>query len=246
MIDFTQINPESDVILIDKPYTWTSFNVVGKIKSGLKYLHKKKIKVGHAGTLDPLATGLLLVCVGSATKKIEEFQTQEKEYTGTFVLGATTPCFDMEKPVDQRFPYEHITCEMAEQVIKASFLGEIEQTPPLFSAVKVGGKRAFNYARQGEIVELQPKKIQISCFEITRFELPEIDFLIRCSKGTYIRSIARDFGAYLDSGAYLSALRRTAIGSFSVTDAFQLTGDCSRAELLERFVIKVDITNSGS
>ena len=237
MIDFTRFNPESDVILIDKPYTWTSFNVVGKIKSGLKYLHKKKIKVGHAGTLDPLAIGLLLVCVGNATKKIEEFQAQEKEYTGTFMLGATTPCFDMEKPVDQSFPYEHITREMAEQVIKASFSGEIEQTPPLFSAVKIDGKRAFNYARQGETVELRPKKIQISCFEITRFELPEIDFLIRCSKGTYIRSIARDFGACLNSGAYLSALRRTAIGSFSVTGVLQLVEEnCSRVELLERFV----------
>lgn len=217
MPDFDFQNGE--LILIDKPYQWTSFDAVRSIKVQAKRISGiKRIKVGHAGTLDPLATGLLLICTGKKTKEIESFQAMEKEYTGTFYLGATTPCFDLEKEIDQRFDISGIS-EQQILLAKNQFLGEIEQTPPIFSAVKIDGKRAYDYARNDEEVKISPKKVFIYDFEITRIELPEIDFRIRCSKGTYIRSIARDFGMILNNGAHLIALRRTKIGNFKVEDA---------------------------
>jgi tRNA pseudouridine55 synthase len=207
---------EGQILLIDKPYGWTSFQVVNKLKWKIRHEYKlSKLKIGHAGTLDPLATGLLIICTGKFTKRIEEFQAQEKEYTGTFVLGATTPCYDMEKPVDKEFPTNHISKEMILETAK-SFVGEQMQVPPIFSAVKIDGRRAYDYARQDEEVEIKAKRILIESFEIMRIEMPEVDFKIVCSKGTYIRSIARDFGEKLQSGAYLSALRRTRIGEFLV------------------------------
>lgn len=210
---------KGELILIDKPYTWTSFDVVKSVKGQARRITGiKRIKVGHAGTLDPLATGLLLICTGKKTKEIEGFQAQEKEYTGTIYLGATTPCFDLEQEVDKRFDISEITEEQVRNTT-AQFLGEIEQIPPIFSAVKIDGKRAYEYARNNEEVKIKSKKISIYEFELTRIELPEIDFRIRCSKGTYIRSIARDFGLALNNGAYLTALRRTKIGDFSVEDA---------------------------
>ena len=208
--------------LIDKPYTWTSFQVVNKLKYILKNDYGlKKVKIGHAGTLDPLATGLLIICIGKATKQIETLQGGEKEYTGTFTLGATTPCFDLEKPVDATYPTDHITEEMIHSAA-LSFIGETEQIPPTFSAVKINGRRAFDYARNNEEVEIKSKKIVISEFEITRIAMPEVDFRIVCSKGTYIRAIARDFGAALQSGAHLKALRRTRIGAYSVDNAMNI------------------------
>ena len=217
-----EINPEGDVLLVDKPYRCTSFDVVGKVRQYIKRKYQQKVKVGHAGTLDPLASGLLIICVGRFTKQIDNYQAQEKEYTGTLRLGATTPSFDLEKPIDAEFPYEHITEEMVDEV-RQRFLGDIEQVPPLFSAIRMGGRRAYEMAREGEEAPIQPRQISIPSFEITRFELPELDFRIVCSKGTYIRSIARDFGFELDSGAYLTALRRTRIGEFKVENAIQLT-----------------------
>lgn len=207
------------VILLNKPYEWTSFQAVNKVKYLLKhYYDLKKVKIGHAGTLDPLATGLLILCIGKYTKKIEEYQAQEKEYTGTFYLGATTPCFDKEKEIDNYYPTEHIT---EEDIYKAAehFLGEQEQVPPVFSALKVNGVRAYAFARENKDVELKSRKITIKEFEITRINMPEVDFRIVCSKGTYIRSIARDFGSYLNSGAYLTALCRTRIGDYKLSDA---------------------------
>ena len=207
------------VILLNKPYEWTSFQAVNKVKYLLKhYYDLKKVKIGHAGTLDPLATGLLILCIGKYTKKIEEYQAQEKEYTGTFYLGATTPCFDKEKEIDNYYPTEHIT---EEDIYKAAehFLGEQEQVPPVFSALKVNGVRAYEFARENKDVELKSRKITIKEFEITHINMPEVDFRIVCSKGTYIRSIARDFGSYLNSGAYLTALCRTRIGDYKLSDA---------------------------
>ncbi|MBO7199796.1 MAG: tRNA pseudouridine(55) synthase TruB [Bacteroidales bacterium] len=210
------------VVLVNKPYKWTSFQVVNKIKHVLRHnFDLKKIKIGHAGTLDPLATGLLIVCIGKETKCIEKYQASEKEYTGTFVLGATTPCFDMEKPIDATYPIDHITEKLITDMAN-TFVGEIEQVPPIFSAVKINGKRAFDYARNQEEVEIKAKKIFIKTFEITRIELPEVDFRIECSKGTYIRSIARDYGKALNSGAYLSRLCRERIGEFSLTSAMEI------------------------
>lgn len=207
------------VILVNKPYQWTSFQAVNKIKVRLKHYFKtKKVKIGHAGTLDPLATGLLIVCVGKFTKKIEEYQAQEKEYTGTFYLGATTPCFDKEKEIDNYYPTDHITQEDIYKAAEA-FLGEQEQVPPMFSALKVNGVRAYEFARDNKEIELKSRKITIKEFEITRIDLPEVDFRIVCSKGTYIRSIARDFGSYLNSGAYLTALCRTRIGEYTLNQA---------------------------
>jgi tRNA pseudouridine55 synthase len=216
-----EINPEEDVLLVDKPYRCTSFDVVGKVRQYIKRKYQQKVKVGHAGTLDPLASGLLIICVGRFTKQIDNYQAQEKEYTGTFRLGATTPSFDLEKPVDAEYPYEHITAEMLEEA-RQKFLGDIEQVPPQFSAIRMGGRRAYELAREGEEAPIQPRQISIPVFEITRFELPEVDFRIVCSKGTYIRSIARDFGVELDSGAHLTALRRTRIGEFKVEDAIRM------------------------
>ncbi|MBE0646633.1 MAG: tRNA pseudouridine(55) synthase TruB [Bacteroidales bacterium] len=213
---------EGEILLINKPYTWTSFDVVNSFRMFLKSkLGIKKIKIGHAGTLDPLATGLLILCTGKFTKKIEEFKEFDKEYTGVFTLGATTPSFDLESEVDQRFDMESITAEMITEASKM-FVGEQLQTPPKFSAVKIKGRRAYDYARQDEEVKLTAKPIKISAFEITRIEMPEIHFRIACSKGTYIRSIARDLGTALNNGAYLSALCRTRIGPYHLRDAWEL------------------------
>ena len=210
------------IILVNKPYTWTSFQVVNKLKYHIKHKYGvKKFKIGHAGTLDPLATGLLIICIGKFTKRIEEFQAKEKEYTGVFRLGATTPCFDLEKPIDNEYPYLHITNEDVLRVAN-SFTGEIEQTPPLFSAVKVEGKRAYELARENQEVELKSKKIIISEFEVKNINLPDVQFRIVCSKGTYIRSIARDFGLALNSGAHLIELERTRIGEFKLEDALNV------------------------
>ncbi|MFM6953907.1 MAG: tRNA pseudouridine(55) synthase TruB, partial [Sphingobacteriaceae bacterium] len=203
---------EGEMLLINKPLTWTSFDVVGKIRNTLKPL---KLKVGHAGTLDPLATGLLIICTGKLTKKIDEFQAQEKEYTGTFTLGATTPSYDLETTVDEQFPTEHLT-EKAIHGATAQFCGQIAQFPPPHSAIKMGGERIYLKARRGETVELKARHVEIRTFEITRIALPEVDFRVVCSKGTYIRSLAHDFGKALGSGAYLSALCRTRSGNYSL------------------------------
>lgn len=212
---------EGKILLIDKPLEWSSFQAVNAVKWALKRkFNLKKIKVGHAGTLDPLATGLLIICTGRATKKINELQGQEKEYTGTFTLGATTPSYDLETDVDQTFPTEHIDEELLETA-RQQFLGTIQQTPPVFSALKKDGKRLYEYAREGKVVEIKTREITITSFEITRVALPEIDFRVRCSKGTYIRSLAHEYGLALGSGAYLSALRRTKIGDFNVDNAVE-------------------------
>ena len=210
---------EGQVILIDKPLHWTSFQVVNKLRWKIrKTFNIKKIKVGHAGTLDPLATGLLVICTGKMTKQIDTFQGQEKEYTGTFVIGSTTPSFDLETEINQTFSTQHITKELVLETTK-QFIGEIEQLPPVFSAIKKDGKRLYEFARAGEHVEIKSRKITISEFEITRFENNEVDFRVVCSKGTYIRSLANDFGKALNSGAHLSVLRRTRIGDFSIENA---------------------------
>ena len=218
---------EGQVILIDKPLTWSSFQAVNKLKYILKrkYDLPKKFKIGHAGTLDPLATGLLIICTGKFTKKITEIQAQAKEYTGTITVGATTPSYDLETEVDATFPTEQITEASILETTK-QFLGEIDQKPPVFSAIKKDGKRLYEHARAGEEVEIAFRKTTIYEFEITRIALPEIDFRVTCSKGTYIRSLAFDFGKALLSGGYLSALRRTKIGDYSVKngvspDAFE-------------------------
>ncbi|WP_396167464.1 tRNA pseudouridine(55) synthase TruB [Flavobacterium sp.] len=210
---------EGKVILIDKPLTWSSFQAVNKLKYILKrkYDLPKKFKIGHAGTLDPLATGLLIICTGKFTKKITEIQAQAKEYTGTITVGATTPSYDLETEVDATFPTEHVTEALILETTK-QFLGEIDQKPPVFSAIKKDGKRLYEHARAGEEVEIAFRKTTIYEFEITRITLPEIDFRVTCSKGTYIRSLAFDFGKALQSGGYLSALRRTKIGEYSVND----------------------------
>src|SRR6478609_1311981 len=205
------------VLLIDKPLHWTSFQAVNKIKYTLinKAGLPKKFKIGHAGTLDPLASGLLLICTGKFTKRISELQGQAKEYTGTFYIGATTPSYDLETEIDQTFPTEHIDDSLIHETVK-QFLGEIDQKPPIFSAIKKDGVRLYEHARAGETVEIASRKTTIHEFEITRIALPEVDFRVVCSKGTYIRSLAFDFGKALNSGAYLSVLRRTKIGDYSV------------------------------
>lgn len=209
---------KGELLLINKPYHWTSFDVVGKIRNTLKPL---KLKVGHAGTLDPLATGLLIICTGKLTKKIDDFQAQEKEYTGTMVLGATTPSYDLETEVDQVYPLDHITEEQIKNNC-LNFIGELDQYPPAHSAVKVDGERLYVKARRGDAVELKTRKVSITEFEITRIELPEVDFRVVCSKGTYIRSLVHDFGRALNSGAYLSKLRRTRSGDFKIENAFEV------------------------
>ena len=211
---------EGQVLLINKPLNWTSFQAVNKLKYAL-INHvglPKKFKIGHAGTLDPLATGLLLICTGKFTKRIAEFQSQAKEYTGTFFIGATTPSYDLETEIDFAFPTIHINNDLIYETVK-QFLGEIDQIPPIFSAIKKDGVRLYEHARAGEIVEIASRKTTIYEFEITRIELPEIDFRIKCSKGTYIRSIAFDFGKAMNSGSHLIALRRTKIGDFEVQNA---------------------------
>lgn len=210
---------DGQLLLIDKPLGWSSFQAVNKVKWAIRSKFRlKKIKVGHAGTLDPLATGLLLICTGKFTKKLNELQGQEKEYTGTFYLGATTPSYDKETEIDREFSIEHITETLIRQTAQR-FIGEIQQLPPIFSALKKDGKRLYEYAREGEIIEVRPRTVHISEFEITRIALPEIDFRVVCGKGTYIRSLAQDYGKALGSGGYLSALRRTKIGDYYVDKA---------------------------
>ena len=211
---------EGQIILIDKPLKWSSFQAVNKLKYALKrHLDlPKKFKIGHAGTLDPLATGLLIICTGKFTKRITEIQAQEKEYTGTFKVGATTPSYDLETEINQTFPFVHIDEALIQKTLPL-FLGEIDQKPPVFSAIKKDGIRMYEHARTGIEVEMESRKTTIYEFEITRFDLPEIDFRVVCSKGTYIRSLAHDFGKYLNSGAHLIALRRTKIGIFDVRNA---------------------------
>jgi tRNA pseudouridine55 synthase len=214
-----------EVLLIDKPYTWSSFQAVNKLKHAIKQHPslivdgvKTKPKIGHAGTLDPLATGLLIVCTGKKTKTINDLMGMEKEYTGTFLLGATTPCYDLEKEVDKTFPTEHITLEAIQQAAK-DFTGIQQQVPPIFSAVMINGKRAYEMARAGEEVEMKSREIEIKEFEITNVTMPTVSFRIVCSKGTYIRSIARDLGLALNSGAHLTKLVRTRIGEFRLENA---------------------------
>ncbi|MFL1894699.1 tRNA pseudouridine(55) synthase TruB [Aquimarina sp. 2-A2] len=214
-----QAYKDGQILLIDKPLQWTSFQVVNKIRWLIrKNYNIKKIKVGHAGTLDPLATGLLILCTGKFTKRIEEFQGQVKEYTGTITLGATTPSYDLETTVNQVFPLDHLTEDRIKSTT-AQFTGVINQYPPVFSALKKDGKRLYEYARQGEEVAIASRAVQIDVFEITDIDLPNIKFRVQCSKGTYIRSLAHDFGKALNSGAHLSELRRTKIGNFSADDA---------------------------
>lgn len=230
MTNPTEETPPSEfvtgtVLLIDKPLKWTSFDAVNKVRWQLKQHLKQKLKVGHAGTLDPLATGLLIICTGKFTKRIDEFQGQEKEYTGTFILGATTPSSDLEQEIDFRFPTEHITDEMIHAAAK-TFIGIIDQSPPLFSAIKVDGKRAYKLARTGDETILPTRKVEIREFEIREIrkleDLIEIEFRVSCSKGTYIRALARDFGKALDSGSYLGSLRRTRIGEFRIEEAMSI------------------------
>lgn len=207
------------VLLLDKPLNWTSFQLVNKIRWEIKQKFKlKKIKVGHAGTLDPLATGLLIICTGKQTKQIDQYQAQEKEYTGTFELGSTTPSFDLETDINQTFDTSHLNSEIIKDTT-AKFMGDILQLPPVFSAVKKDGKRLYQFARAGENVELKPRLVSISEFEITKIDLLTVHFRVVCSKGTYIRSLANDFGKALDCGAHLSSLRRTRIGNFKIEQA---------------------------
>lgn len=212
---------EGQVLLIDKPLKWSSFQAVNKLKYTLinKVGLPKKFKIGHAGTLDPLATGLLIVCTGKFTKRISEIQGQAKEYTGTFYIGATTPSYDLETEIDETFPTEHITADLIHKTVP-QFLGEIDQKPPIFSAIKKDGVRLYEHARAGETVEIAFRKTTIHEFEIRRIALPEIDFRVVCSKGTYIRSLAFDFGKAMQSGSHLKALRRTKIGNYAVENAF--------------------------
>jgi len=213
---------DGQVLLIDKPLEWTSFQVVNKLRWHIRQTYNlKKIKVGHAGTLDPLATGLLIICTGKMTKQIDTFQGQIKTYTGTFVLGSTTPSYDLETEIDAEFPTAHITPELIHQTTK-KFIGEIDQFPPVFSALKKEGKRLYEFARAGEAVKIDSRKVSITDFQITNIEGVKVDFSVTCSKGTYIRSLAYDFGKALKSGGHLSALRRTKIGEFSVDQAMSI------------------------
>ena len=211
-----------EVLLFNKPIGWTSFDVVNKVRYLIRsHLGIKKIKVGHAGTLDPLATGLLVLCTGKFTKRIQEFQDQGKEYTGTFLLGATTPSFDKETDVDKTYDISHITENKILDAAK-QLTGDIEQIPPIFSAIKIKGKRAYDYARKNKDLKLGPRKVNINEFEITGIELPEVYFRISCSKGTYIRSVARDFGEALGAGSYLTSLCRTKSGSFHISETMTI------------------------
>jgi len=214
---------EGQVILIDKPLNWTSFDIVNKIRYTIRHKYNfKKIKVGHAGTLDPLATGLLIVCTGKLTKQIETYQAQKKEYITTLKFGATTPSFDRETEEDETFGFEHITQEQLNKTLE-SFIGEIDQVPPLFSAKKVDGQKAYIAARKGQNIELKANKIVIDAIEVLEFNLPFVKIKVTCSKGTYIRALARDIGLALNSGAYLNDLRRTKIGDFIVEKAMEIS-----------------------
>jgi tRNA pseudouridine55 synthase len=209
-------------LLVDKPAGWTSFDVVNKIRYKLKHqLKVKKIKVGHSGTLDPMATGLLVICTGKFTKKLNELQGLPKTYTGTMKLGATTPSYDAETEEQEHFPTDHIDESLIEQA-RLKFQGDLEQLPPVFSAIKVNGEPLYKKARRGEKVEVEPRDVKIFDFKISRIAVPEVDFYVHCSKGTYIRSLAHDFGRALNSGAYLTALRRTSIGDYDISQAWQL------------------------
>ena len=211
-----------EIILIDKPMDWTSFQVVNKIRWLIRSTFGiKKIKVGHAGTLDPLESGLLILCTGKMTKSIEQFMGQEKEYTGTFTLGATTPSYDLETEIDNTFPTDHITEELIHNTLD-QFVGTIDQYPPVFSALKKDGKRLYEFAREGIEVEIPTRKVNIRSFELTQKAIPKVDFKVICSKGTYIRSLANDYGKALNSGAHLSALRRTRIGEFNIEQAVSI------------------------
>lgn len=213
---------EGEILCFDKPYEWTSFGLVAKARYELcKKLKIKKLKVGHAGTLDPLATGVLIICTGKATKKIMELQAHTKEYVATIRLGATTPSYDLEKEIDATYPTEHITRELVEETLK-KFVGTIEQVPPAFSACKVNGDRAYDLARKGENVELKAKTLVIDEIELLNCNLPDIEIRVVCSKGTYIRALARDIGEALNSGGHLTALRRTRIGDYKVEDCLKL------------------------
>lgn len=219
------------VLLIDKPLKWTSFQAVNKIRWHIKQKYGlKKIKVGHAGTLDPLATGLLIICTGKETKNIATYQGQIKEYTGTFTIGATTPSYDLETPINERFAINHITDELLTKTTQ-KFIGEINQKPPIFSAIKKDGKRLYELARKGETTEIAARKVSINEFELTKTILPEIDFRVVCSKGTYIRALANDFGLALNSGAHLSSLRRTKIGEFSVNNSLSIDNFIKKLEM---------------
>ncbi|MDD4198777.1 MAG: tRNA pseudouridine(55) synthase TruB [Paludibacter sp.] len=213
---------KGEVLYVNKPLHWTSFNVVNRIRWKIKKTLKlKKIKVGHAGTLDPLATGVMIICTGKATKLIESYQYQTKEYIATLELGATTPCFDKELPIDATYPVEHITPEMVDSVIP-TFVGEIWQVPPVYSAVKVDGKRAYDYAREGQEIDLKPKLLVIDEIEVLDFSLPYLKIRVVCSKGTYIRALARDIGQALQSGAHLAALERTRIGEIRLENCMEI------------------------
>ena len=230
MLDFK----EGEILYIDKPLKWTSFAVVNKLRYHIsRKMGVKKIKVGHAGTLDPLATGVMIICTGKATKRIEEFQYHTKEYIATLQLGATTPSFDLEKEIDATYPTEHITREMVEEVLK-KFIGTIEQVPPVFSACKVDGKRAYDLARKGDEVELKAKTLVIDSIELMECNLPEIKIKVVCSKGTYIRALARDIGQALESGAHLTGLIRTRVGNVKLED-------CMKPEDFELWLDKQDI-----
>jgi tRNA pseudouridine55 synthase len=204
------------VLLVDKPLEWTSFDVVKKIRNNIKIK-----KVGHAGTLDPLATGLLIICTGKKTKSIEGFMTDEKEYTGTMTIGSTTPTYDLESEIDQSLPFDQVTKKDLETA-RIKFIGKIEQKPPIYSAIKVKGTRLYELARRGEEIDLKARPVTISEFELTKVDLPRIDFRVVCSKGTYIRSLAHDFGQALGCGAFLAGLRRTRIGQHKVSEAYSL------------------------
>lgn len=213
---------EGKVLLIDKPLGWSSFQTVNKVRWLIKkQFALKKIKVGHAGTLDPLATGLLIICTGKFTKNIETYQAQKKEYTGTITLGATTPSYDLETEIDQTFSLKNITENLIVDTTKL-FIGDILQQPPVFSALKKEGKRLYEYARKGETIDIPKRKIHIDTFNILQIDLPQVHFKVNCSKGTYIRSLAHDFGLALNNGAHLSALRRTKIGDFKIENALDI------------------------
>jgi tRNA pseudouridine55 synthase len=213
---------KGQVLLIDKPLGWTSFQVVNKVRWLIKQHFKiKKIKVGHAGTLDPLASGLLIICTGKETKNINVYQAQEKEYTGTITIGATTPSYDLETEINERFSFTDITPDQAIETTQ-KFIGTIDQKPPIYSAIKKDGQRLYDIARAGQTTEIKTRKVEISEFELTQIQLPKIDFRVNCSKGTYIRSLAYDYGRALNNGAHLSALRRTKIGAYDVRKALSI------------------------
>lgn len=211
-----------EILVIDKPYRWTSFDAVKRLRGALqRRLNAKRFKVGHAGTLDPLATGVLLVCTGRATKRIAELQEGMKEYVAEIAFGATTPSYDLEKEIDATYPWEHITPELIAETLP-KFQGHVMQVPPVFSAVKVDGKRAYNYARKGKEVEIKAKPLEIKELEVLSWEAPKLTLRVLCSKGTYIRALARDLGEAMNSGAHLTALRRTRVGEYTINDAMSL------------------------